>query len=216
MAEDRSDEAPPIDVGRRRFFTGVGLAGAGAVAADLLLLRGGSETAADAADTSVAGEVSVALQVNGERRSVRVDPRTTLLDAMRERLEPAVTGPKLVCDQGACGACTVLLDGKPVLSCLVLAVDVGDRKVTTVEGLGVPDRMSAVQASFVEYDAQMCGFCTPGFVTSVSALLDRTPNPTLDEVRVACQGNTCRCGTYTRVFEAALAAAKRARSAGKG
>jgi xanthine dehydrogenase YagT iron-sulfur-binding subunit len=217
MAEDRSDGAPPINVGRRKFFKGVGIVGAGAVAGDLLILGSGSERVdATGATPDLPGEVPVALHLNGERRSVRVEPRTTLLDALRDRLEPPVTGPKLVCDQGACGACTVLLDGKPVLSCLVLALDVGDRKVTTVEGLGSPEKLSVVQASFVEHDAQMCGFCTPGFVTSVSALLDRNPNPTLDDVRAACQGNVCRCGTYTRVFEAALAAAKRSRDARKG
>jgi aerobic-type carbon monoxide dehydrogenase small subunit (CoxS/CutS family) len=117
-----------------------------------------------------------------------------------------------VCDQGSCGACTVLLDGKPVYSCLVLAADVGARRVTTVEGLGTPDKPNSVQASFVEHDGQMCGFCTPGFVTTISAYLERTPNPTIDGVREACKGNFCRCGTYPKVFEAALAAAGGARS----
>jgi aerobic-type carbon monoxide dehydrogenase small subunit (CoxS/CutS family) len=217
MSEDRSGDPPPIDVGRRKFFKGMGIAGAGAVAGDLLLRRSVPERVEAAGDTpELPGEVSVALLINGERRTVRVEPRTTLLNALRDRLDPPVTGPKLVCDQGACGACTVLLDGKPVLSCLVLTLDVGERKVTTAEGLGTPDKLSPVQASFVAHDAQMCGFCTPGFVTSVSALLDRNPNPTLDDVRAACQGNVCRCGTYTRVFEAALAAAKQPRDARKG
>jgi len=127
---------------------------------------------------------------------------------MRDRLEPGITGPKLVCDQGTCGACTVIMDGKPVYSCLVLAVDAVGSKLTTVEGLGTPENMSAVQNAFVEHDGLMCGFCTPGFVTTVSAYLKQNSNPTLDEVREACKGNFCRCGTYPRVFEAALAAAK--------
>jgi aerobic-type carbon monoxide dehydrogenase small subunit (CoxS/CutS family) len=193
----------------------VGLAGAGAAVADLLLLRPATETV-EAAAVEGPGTLAVTLVVNGQKRSVHVEPRTTLLTALRDHLEPPVTGPKLVCDQGACGACTVLLDGKPALACLVLAVDVGARKVTTVEGLGSPEKLSPVQASFVEHDAQMCGFCTPGFVTSVSALLERNPSPTLDDVREACQGNFCRCGTYTRVFEAALAAAKQARAGRRG
>ena len=117
-------------------------------------------------------------------------------------------GPKLVSDAGACGACTVLLEGA-VYSCLVLAVDAAGKKVTTVEGLGTPDNLNAVQAAFVEQDALMCGFCTPGFVTTISAYLKKNPNPTLDEVREACKGNFCRCGTYPRIFEAALAAAKK-------
>jgi len=134
--------------------------------------------------------------------------KTTLLNALRNHLEPAVTGPKLVCDMGTCGACTVLLDGKPVYSCLVLAVDTAGKKITTVEGLGSPDKPNPVQTAFVEHDALMCGFCTPGFVTTISAYLKKNPNPSLAEVREACKGNFCRCGTYPKVFEAALAAAK--------
>ncbi|HEX8115921.1 MAG TPA: (2Fe-2S)-binding protein, partial [Pyrinomonadaceae bacterium] len=163
---------------------------------------------AEAAKLPTAGPLELALDVNGRRRAVSVEPRTTLLNALRNHLEPAVTGPKLVCDQGTCGACTVLLDGRPVYSCLVLAADAAGKKVTTVEGLGSPESPSAVQAAFVEQDALMCGFCTPGFVTTVTAYLKKNPNPTLEEVREACKGNFCRCGTYPRVFEAALAAAK--------
>ncbi len=141
-------------------------------------------------------------------RTVKVEPRTTLLSTLRNHLEPAVTGPKLVCDMGTCGACTVLLDGKPAYSCLVLAVDAIGKKITTVEGLGNPGAMNAVQSAFVDKDALMCGFCTPGFVTTISAYLKKNPNPSLDQVREACKGNFCRCGTYPRIFEAALAAAK--------
>jgi aerobic-type carbon monoxide dehydrogenase small subunit (CoxS/CutS family) len=101
-----------------------------------------------------------------------------------------------------------LLDGKPVYSCLVLAVDATNKKITTVEGLGTPENPNAVQTAFVDSDALMCGFCTPGFVTTISAYLKKNANPTLAEVREACKGNFCRCGTYPRVFEAALAAAK--------
>jgi xanthine dehydrogenase YagT iron-sulfur-binding subunit len=101
-----------------------------------------------------------------------------------------------------------LMDGKNVYSCLVLAVDAVEKKLTTVEGLGTPEKMNAVQSAFVEHDGMMCGFCTPGFVTTISAYLKNHPNPSLAEVREACKGNFCRCGTYPRVFEAALAAAK--------
>jgi xanthine dehydrogenase YagT iron-sulfur-binding subunit len=157
---------------------------------------------------SLSGTVKVVHVVNGQKREALVEPRTTLLNALRNHLEPAVTGPKLVCDVGTCGACTVLLDDKPVYSCLVLAVDAANKKVTTVEGLGTPEKPNAVQTAFVENDALMCGFCTPGFVTTISAYLKKNPNPSLAEVREACKGNFCRCGTYPRVFEAALAAAK--------
>src|SRR5262249_44459911 len=123
-------------------------------------------------------------------------------------LDPPLTGPKLVCDAGTCGACTILIDGKPVYGCLVLAIDATGREITTVEGIGSADRPNAVQAAFVEKDAMMCGFCTPGFVTSITALLRRNPNPTEQQVREACAGNFCRCGTYPHVFKAAVAAAK--------
>lgn len=195
------------DPSRRRFLKGVGVVGAGAALADKLLLEA---QAAEAANSSqpLTGKVPVVLQINGQKRTVQVEPRTTLLNTLRNNLEPALTGPKLVCDMGTCGACTVLMDGKPVYSCLVLAVDAVGRSITTVEGLGTPEALNAVQQAFVEKDALMCGFCTPGFVTTISAYLKKNPNPNLAEVREACKGNFCRCGTYPRVFEAALAAAK--------
>ncbi len=186
------------------------MAGAGAALADSLLTRDvvDAKSKLDAAGEPLSGSVNVALDINGQKRNATVEPRTTLLNAMRDRLEPGITGPKLVCDMGTCGACTVIMDGKPVYSCLVLAVDAVGRKLTTVEGLGTPQNMNEVQKAFVAQDALMCGFCTPGFVTTVSAYLKQNANPTLDEVREACKGNFCRCGTYPRVFEAALAAAK--------
>ncbi|HEY3025138.1 MAG TPA: (2Fe-2S)-binding protein [Pyrinomonadaceae bacterium] len=214
MSDDRDNERKKkgslYDPSRRKFLKGVGVAGAGAALADHLLApdAGGITPKLDVPGEPVSGSVNIALEVNGQRRSVVVEPRTTLLSAMRDRLDPAVTGPKLVCDMGTCGACTVITDGKPVYSCLVLAIDAVGRKITTVEGLGSPENMNEVQKAFVEHDALMCGFCTPGFVTTISAYLKTNANPTLDEVREACKGNFCRCGTYPRVFAAALAAAK--------
>src|SRR5687767_7351138 len=196
------------DAGRRKFLKGVGIAGAGAAITDHLWTEAeAKEQQAKPNGMSRGGKV--VLNVNGEERTVQVEPRTTLLNALRNHLEPAVTGPKLVCDMGTCGACTVLIDDKPVYSCLVLAVDAANKKITTAEGLGSPENPNAVQAAFVEHDALMCGFCTPGFVTTISAYLKKNSNPTLAEVREACKGNFCRCGTYPRVFEATLAAAKK-------
>ena len=211
-----SDEHDPqkkssrYDPSRRKFLKGVGVAGAGAALADHFISADTKSSAAESvtAGVPVAGTVNIALDVNGAKRNVTVEPRTTLLNALRNDLEPAVTGPKLVCDMGTCGACTVLMDGKNVYSCLVLAVDAVGKKLTTVEGFGSPENLSALQSAFVEHDGLMCGFCTPGFVTTISAYLKKNPNPTLDEVREACKGNFCRCGTYPRVFEAALAAAR--------
>jgi aerobic-type carbon monoxide dehydrogenase small subunit (CoxS/CutS family) len=204
--DDKDQKSSPHNPSRRTFLKGVGIAGAGAAVVDKLWVEGEASEAQAAKPLS--GAVKLTLDVNGQRRNVEVEPRTTLLNTLRNHLEPAITGPKLICDMGTCGGCTVLLDGKPVYSCLVLAVDAVNKKITTVEGLGTPEKLSSVQAAFVEHDALMCGFCTPGFVTTISAYLKKNPNPSLEEVREACKGNFCRCGTYPRVFEAALAAAK--------
>ena len=198
------------DPSRRKFLKGVGVAGAGAAIADHFI-NADKKVAAGETVTNpepVNGSVNIALDVNGTKRNVTVEPRTTLLNALRNHVEPPVTGPKLVCDMGTCGACTVVMDGRNVYSCLVFAVDAVGKKLTTVEGFGTPENMNAVQSAFVEHDGMMCGFCTPGFITTISTYLKKNPNPTLEQVREACKGNFCRCGTYPRVFEAALAAAK--------
>jgi len=210
MSDEPKKKSSNYDPSRRKFLKGVGVAGAGAALADSLLSHdvSAARPELDPAGTPVSGSVNIALDVNGQKRSVTVEPRTTLLNTLRNHLEPGVTGPKLVCDMGTCGACTVMMDGQPVYSCLVLAVDAVGKKLTTVEGLGTPENLNEVQQAFVAHDALMCGFCTPGFVTTISAYLKKNANPSLAEVREACRGNFCRCGTYPRVFEAALAAAK--------
>lgn len=212
MTKSRDDKSSKHDPSRRSFLKGVGIAGAGAAVVDTLWVEAEAEEQTSRGQ-SLSGNVKVTLNVNGAKRPVELEPRTTLLNALRNHLDPAVTGPKLVCDVGTCGACTVLLEGKPVYSCLVLAVDAVGKEITTVEGLGSADNLNSVQAAFVEHDALMCGFCTPGFVTTISAYLKKNPSPSLAEVREACKGNFCRCGTYPRVFEAALAAAKSSGSA---
>jgi xanthine dehydrogenase YagT iron-sulfur-binding subunit len=208
MGESHDDKTGKHDPGRRKFLKGVGIAGAGAAVVDKLWIEAEAKAAQGSTTQSLSGNVKIVLDVNGGKVPVEVEPRTTLLNALRNHAEPAVTGPKLVCDAGTCGACTVLLDGKNAYSCLVLAVDAVNRKITTVEGLGTPEHPNLVQAAFVEKDALMCGFCTPGFVTTISAYLKKNPSPTMAQVQEACKGNFCRCGTYPRVFEAALAAAK--------
>jgi aerobic-type carbon monoxide dehydrogenase small subunit (CoxS/CutS family) len=151
------------------------------------------------------GEVPVTLLVNGKRVDLNIEPRVTLLDAVRTRAD--LTGNKRVCDRGSCGACTMIVDGRTVYSCSTLAIEVQGKQIRTVDGLANGNTLHPVQQAFVDTDGLMCGFCTPGFVTTISAYLKKTPNPTLAEVREACKGNFCRCGTYPRVFEAALAAA---------
>ncbi len=207
-AKDQGEQASS-GFSRRRFLQGVGAAGVGAPLVDHPLLKGAEQGQGDdAAGQVLSGNISITLNVNGQNRKVTVEPRTTLLNALRNNLEPPITGPKLVCDMGTCGGCTVLLDDKPVYGCLTLAIDVVGRKITTVEGIGTPEQLSPVQAAFGEKDAMMCGFCTDGFVTSITGLLKANPDPTEQEVREACKGNFCRCGTYPRIFQAALEAAK--------
>ena len=150
--------------------------------------------------------VPLTLRVNGIARTIAVPPHTTLAEALRGPLD--LTGTKIGCDRGACSACTVWLDGAPVASCMMLAIDVGQRSITTIEGLSEGDKLHPVQTAFIEHDAVQCGFCTPGMVMSCAALLARNPNPSLDDVKAATSGHLCRCGTYPHVFAATLAAAK--------
>ena len=148
----------------------------------------------------------VRLHVNGTVHQVRLPARRLLSDALRHDLR--LTGTHAGCEHGVCGACTVLVDGKPMRSCLMFAVSAQDYEITTVEGLTEADgSLSPVQQAFKDCHGLQCGFCTPGFVMTVTALLQRNPKPTAEEVRKACAGNLCRCGTYPRVFAAALEAA---------
>jgi aerobic-type carbon monoxide dehydrogenase small subunit (CoxS/CutS family) len=147
--------------------------------------------------------------VNRDRREFAVPPHWTLLEALRYGL--GLTGSKQGCDKGDCGACTVLLDGRPTLSCITPALEAEGRAVTTVEGLATADGPHPLQAAFGECGAAQCGFCTPGILMSAAALLDRTTSPSRDEVREALAGNLCRCTGYTKIFEAVELAALRMR-----
>jgi xanthine dehydrogenase YagT iron-sulfur-binding subunit len=149
------------------------------------------------------GKVPVTLNVNGKKLSAELEPRVTLLDAMREQFD--LTGAKRVCDRGACGACTVLLDGKPVYACSVLAIDAQGAKITTIEALAEGDALSPVMQAFVAHDAQQCGFCTPGFVVATTHFLQQHPKPSAEDIRHGLSGNYCRCGTYDGIRAVALA-----------
>ena len=151
-------------------------------------------------------KVTLMLEVNGRRQALEVEPRRTLLEALRVDL--GLTGTKIGCDMGNCGACTVLVDGVPVYSCLTLALDCAGKPVTTVEGLSQSGVLDPIQQAFVQHDALQCGFCTPGQVMSAYALLKRTPHPTESEVVDAMSGNLCRCGAYRGIVRAVLAAAQ--------
>lgn len=147
----------------------------------------------------------IELRVNGETREVLVEPRTTLLQVLREDL--GLTGTKQGCDAGDCGACTVLIDGHPVVSCLTLAIEAQGKEILTIEGLDREGRLHPLQQAFIDHYAVQCGFCTPGMILSAKALLDRNSHPTEGEVREAISGNLCRCTGYVKIVEAILAAA---------
>ena len=150
------------------------------------------------------GAFQTALRVNGRERPLRIEAGTTLAEALRADL--GLTGTKEVCDRGACGACSVLVDGRLVASCMMLAVDAEGAEVTTVEGLAPGETLDPVQQAFIRHDALQCGYCTPGLLVACRALLAENPKPTLLEIQRGLSGNLCRCGTYTNVFNAVLAA----------
>lgn len=156
------------------------------------------------------GPVPIELNVNGQRHRMALEPRVVLADALRDRL--GLTGTKVVCGRGACGACTVLVEGETACSCLLLAAEVAGKAITTIEGLAADGRLSPIQQAFVAADALQCGFCTSGMIVSCKALLDKNPRPSRDEIRSAVSGNLCRCGTYPHVFDAVERAAGLQRS----
>jgi xanthine dehydrogenase YagT iron-sulfur-binding subunit len=194
-------------VTRRGFLKGAGLTAAGAAIIDSGLI-GIREANAETANPSVVGpgRVALTLNINGAVHKIEVEPRTTLSEVLRFELDK--TGTKVVCDRGSCSACTVWLDSTPVCSCMTFALDVGERHIKTIEGLANGDELHPVQEAFIEHDALQCGFCTPGMIMSCAALLERNSSPTLEDVKTATSGNLCRCGTYPKVFEATLAAAR--------
>jgi xanthine dehydrogenase YagT iron-sulfur-binding subunit len=199
-----SDSNDGFSISRRSFLKSFGTSAAVAATAQVEAVARELEKAA--AENTVGPEpVPITLRVNGQPLKLRVEPRVTLLEALRNHAN--LTGAKEVCDRATCGACTVLLDDKPVYSCSMLALEAQGHDLTTIEGLAQNGRLTPVQEAFIEQDASMCGYCTPGFVMSVTALLRVNPHPTAAEVKHACAGNLCRCGTQPRIVEAALKAA---------
>lgn len=151
----------------------------------------------------------IRIEVNGDNRAIEVENRRTLLEVIRDDLK--LTGTKKMCDMGECGSCTVLLDGMPVNSCLVLAVDADGKKVQTIEGVAHGDDLDPIQEEFIQKGAIQCGFCTPGMILATKAFLAKNPNPTEQEVRTALSGNLCRCTGYVRIVEAVMTSAERLR-----
>jgi xanthine dehydrogenase YagT iron-sulfur-binding subunit len=195
---------PPDGVNRRDFLKGAGVAVSGTV----LTSKAEALVAPPEGSAQVVGpgDTPVTLRINGKTCNLSVEPRVTLLDALRNRLN--ITGSKRVCDRATCGACTMLIDDRPVYSCSVLAIEAQDHDVTTIEHFSQGGKLHPVMSAFVENDAQQCGFCTPGFVMACIAFLKANPNPTREEVERGLGGNLCRCGTYWGIRQAVLDAAK--------
>jgi len=187
---------------RRSFLTGLGAAGVAATAQPLMaaVAEPAKQTGEEAAEP---GTVPLVLHVNGVEHKLNVEPRVALLDCLRENLN--LPGTKKGCDHGQCGACTVHVNGRRVLSCMSLAVMHANDEITTIEGLGSPEKMHPMQASFVEHDAYQCGYCTSGQIMSAVAVLKENVGPTDDDVRNAMYGNICRCGAYPNIVAAVQA-----------
>jgi xanthine dehydrogenase YagT iron-sulfur-binding subunit len=205
MPEDRDGSAGGFS--RRQFLQGAGGAAAGSVLVSLpQLVRAEEDAARPGIKRYAAVGAAIKLDVNGKSAELTVSPNTTLLEALRESLN--LTGAKQVCDRGACGACTMLVDGRSVNSCMMLAVDAAGHKITTVEGLVQGGKLDAVQQAFVECDACQCGYCIPGFVVRSRALLDESPKLDREAIKHGLSGNICRCAAYVRILGAVELAAK--------
>lgn len=202
-----SEKKDPTSSGlsRRGFLKGIGVSTA--AAGVIIAVKPIAEAAANDNGVVGPGGVPVTLKVNGQNKKLSVEPRVTLLDALRNRLD--ITGAKKVCDRATCGACTVLLDGQPIYSCTMLALEAEGHEITTIEGIGAPDKLTAVQKAFMDHDAQQCGFCTPGFVIAATAFVREHPNASIEQVRAGLGGNLCRCGTYAGMLLAVADAAKK-------
>jgi xanthine dehydrogenase YagT iron-sulfur-binding subunit len=194
---------PKRGVSRRGFIRNAGIGGS-VLSAGLLDNKALASPAAEARFVGP-GAVPITLKINGKPQNLNLEPRVTLLDALRNDLE--LTGAKRVCDRATCGACTVILNGKSVYSCTVLAIDAQGKDIVTIEGIS-SGKPHPVSEAFVNNDGQQCGYCTPGFVMAAKAFLDRNPNPTYEEVKEGLCGNLCRCGTYVGVRQAVLEAAR--------
>ncbi|HYT77182.1 MAG TPA: (2Fe-2S)-binding protein [Vicinamibacterales bacterium] len=182
---------------RRNFLKTVG---AGGVAAGAVLAKAPGVSAQGSVNAVGPGPVPITLNVNGRTLRLELEPRVTLLDALRMGAD--MTGSKRGCDRGACGACTMIVDGRTVYACSTLAIDVQGKQIRTVDGLASGGKLHPVQQAFCDKDALMCGFCTPGFVMASVGLLEKHPNATPEQIKKGLDGNICRCGTFSRVFEA--------------
>lgn len=208
-----SKKEKTFDISRRGFLKGLsgGIVGTAAVSSSLTHAAGKSR---DISGAIIHGpdKVRISFTINGKKQSLSLEPRVTLLDAIRDHL--GLTGAKRACNRGECGACTVILNGKTVLACSMLAIDANGAEIETVEGLAKNDQLHPVQKAFIKHDAMQCGFCTPGFVVTCASFLRENPNPGMGEIKTGVSGNLCRCGTYPNIFAAVEDAATIMRKGG--
>jgi xanthine dehydrogenase YagT iron-sulfur-binding subunit len=191
---------------RRDFLKGFGTSALGAAVAPKLLAQEAESIQTGEGKIPIYDNKRITLTVNNKKLSMVVEPQETLLDVLRDKLN--LTGAKKMCDRGECGGCTVLLDGKPVYSCMSLAIRADGTTITTIEGLADEDKLNPVQQAFIDKDGYQCGFCTSGFIMSSFAFLQKTKNPQLEDIKKALSGNLCRCGNYFKIYQAVEEAAK--------
>lgn len=211
-AERRNGQTDPpgwtdeSGVTRRSFIKTLGVSAAAASLSAVPASAGivGGRAVDDGVPMAGPDPVDTTLTINGKGVKIKIEPATTLLEALRVQCN--LTGSKEICDRGSCGGCSVLVDGKLVNSCMMLAMDAVGVPITTVEGLATDGKLHPVQEAFVKHDALQCGYCTPGLVMACRALLNQNPKPTLDQIKRGTSGNICRCGTYTNIFNATLEA----------
>jgi xanthine dehydrogenase YagT iron-sulfur-binding subunit len=202
--EDKEKGKNPLNVSRRDFLKGMGTSAiATSIAASPLSLP----SSAEAAPPPALKEAWIQINVNDKIHRLKVKSHWTLLDVLRKEI--GLTGTKKFCDRGSCGACTVIMDGKAVYACSRLAIEVDGKKILTIEGLLQGEKLHPIQEAFLEHDGMQCGFCTPGQIMSVKALLDKNPRPTQEDIKEGLSGNICRCSAYPKILKSAMAAAQR-------
>ena len=210
MGEKRKNQKDTPRLTRRTFIKSIGISSVGVAAVKGEGMVGQLQKAGILQKDTIfgPGKIKVSFQVNGKSVNTQIEPRTMLSEAIRDHLH--LTGTKVGCNRGACGACTLILGGKAVASCMTLALDAVGKPIETIEGLETSkDELHPIQDAFIEHDALQCGFCTSGMIMSAKNLLDKTKTPTSDQIKEAVSGNLCRCGTYPHIFKAVETAAKK-------
>jgi len=197
------DKSKPRVFSRRSFVKGIGTSVIGSYAAAPVLSKF-SRKVLEEVETESKNKEPLTLRVNGKKVSVSVEPETTLVELLRNKLK--LTGTKVICNQGECGGCTVLMNGKAVSSCHILALDTAGSEIITIEGLMSGEKLHPIQEAFIEHDGMQCGFCTPGQVMAAQAILIKNPKPSKDEILEGMSGNLCRCAAYPNIMKSVIAA----------